>query len=64
LVEFVQRNDLHVVSDEVYEAFVFEGEHQIAGVLDEDGRVVTISGFSKTYAMTGWRIGYAVTSGE
>jgi aspartate/methionine/tyrosine aminotransferase len=62
LVEFVQRNDLHVVSDEVYEAFVFEGEHQIAGVLDEDGRVVTISGFSKTYAMTGWRIGYAVTS--
>jgi aspartate aminotransferase/aminotransferase len=62
LVEFAQRNDLYVVSDEVYEAFVFEGEHQIAGALDEDGRVVTISGFSKTYAMTGWRVGYAVAS--
>jgi aspartate/methionine/tyrosine aminotransferase len=62
LVGFAQRHDLYVVSDEVYEAFVFEGKHQIAGALDEDGRVVTVSGFSKTYAMTGWRVGYAVAS--
>ena len=60
IVEFARQNDLYVISDEVYEAFVFEGEHQMAGALDPDGRVVTISGFSKTYAMTGWRVGYAV----
>jgi aspartate/methionine/tyrosine aminotransferase len=62
IIKFAQEHDLYVISDEVYEAFVFEGEHQMAGLLDPDGRVVTISGFSKTYAMTGWRVGYAIAS--
>lgn len=62
LVKFASRHDLFLISDEVYEAIVFEGEHVPAARFDDDGRVITISGCSKTYAMTGWRIGYGVAS--
>jgi aspartate aminotransferase/aminotransferase len=55
-----RERDLYVVSDEVYEELVFEGEHVSPAGLDGDGRVVTVFSFSKTYAMTGWRVGYAV----
>jgi aspartate aminotransferase/aminotransferase len=64
LVEFAAEHDLYVLSDEVYEAFVFEGRHEPAARFDQDGRVITVFGFSKTYAMTGWRLGYAVASPE
>lgn len=50
--------DLYLISDEVYEAFVFEGEHVSPASFDPDGRVISVFGFSKTYAMTGWRLGY------
>ena len=60
LVQFARRHDLWVLSDEIYERIVFDGEHAFAAAEDTDGRVVTISGVSKTYAMTGWRLGYAV----
>jgi len=60
LVELARRHDLLVISDEVYEDIVFEGEHVSAANFDEDGRVITVFSFSKAYAMTGWRIGYAV----
>jgi aspartate aminotransferase/aminotransferase len=60
VVEIAREHDLYVVSDEVYEEIVFEGEHVSPAVFDEDGRVLTVSGVSKTYAMTGWRIGYVV----
>jgi aspartate aminotransferase len=63
VVEIAREHDLYVLSDEVYEEIVFEGEHVSPAVYDTDGRVLTVSAVSKTYAMTGWRIGYlAATS--
>ena len=61
-----QRNDLWLLSDEVYDEMVLDPdlEHTSAGRFDEDGRVVTVYSFSKIYAMTGWRVGYAVASPE
>ena len=64
LMGLAARRDLYVVTDEVYEAFVFEGEHVPLGQLDSDGRVLSVLGFSKTYAMTGWRLGYLVATTE
>ena len=58
VVEIAREHDLYVLSDEVYEEIVFEGEHVSPAMFDLDGRVVTVSAVSKTYAMTGWRIGY------
>ncbi len=62
LYELARRHDLTILSDEVYEDIIFEGEHVSLASLDEDGRVVSIFSFSKGYAMTGWRIGYATGS--
>ena len=64
LVRLAARRDLYVISDEVYEAFVFDGEHVPLGRFDGEGRVLSVFGFSKTYAMTGWRLGYLVASAE
>ena len=54
-------HDLYVVSDEVYEKFVYDGHRHlsIASLPGMKERTITINSFSKTYAMTGWRIGYA-----
>ncbi|WP_141434371.1 pyridoxal phosphate-dependent aminotransferase [Bacillus sp. 03113] len=60
LVEFAKKHDLYIVSDEIYDGITFEKEHISTLPFDEDGRVIGIFGFSKNYAMTGWRIGYAV----
>jgi aspartate aminotransferase len=60
VLEIARRHDLYLLSDEVYEEIVFEGEHVSPATLDEDGRVVTVFSASKTYAMTGWRLGYLV----
>jgi aspartate/methionine/tyrosine aminotransferase len=60
VLEIARERDLYVVSDEVYEEIVFEGEHFSPASVDDDGCVVTVFSFSKTYAMTGWRVGYAV----
>ncbi len=55
-------NDLLVISDEVYENLIFEGEHISIGSFDGmRDRTITISGFSKSYAMTGWRLGWLLT---
>jgi aspartate aminotransferase len=54
-------HDLFIISDEIYERQVFEGEHfSIARLRGMARRTITISGFSKTYAMTGWRLGWMV----
>jgi aspartate/methionine/tyrosine aminotransferase len=58
LIELAQRNDLLVLSDEVYEDLIFEGEHASPAAYD-GSRVVSTFSFSKGYAMTGWRVGYA-----
>ena len=60
LAEFAQRHDLFVFTDEMYEYFVYDGaEHiSIAALPGMAERTVTISGFSKTFSVTGWRLGY------
>lgn len=59
LSDFIIENDLILLSDEIYEDLVFEGRHFSPGSMPEMAeRTLTISGFSKSYAMTGWRIGY------
>ena len=53
-----------VVSDEIYEHVVFDAEQVSFGSLDEMGpRTATVNGFSKAYAMTGWRLGYLAAPG-
>ncbi|HEX6797095.1 MAG TPA: aminotransferase class I/II-fold pyridoxal phosphate-dependent enzyme [Ktedonobacterales bacterium] len=59
LVELARRHDLWLLSDECYDEFVYEGEHVSPATLAPE-RVVTVGTFSKAYAMTGWRIGWAV----
>jgi aspartate aminotransferase len=52
-------HDLFVVSDEIYEKIIYDREHISIGSLPGmEDRTVTINGFSKAYAMTGWRLGY------
>ncbi|MGI9950748.1 aminotransferase class I/II-fold pyridoxal phosphate-dependent enzyme [Moorellaceae bacterium AZ2] len=62
LVNFAKKRDLFIISDEVYEKIIFEGRHASALSFDTDGRVIAAFSFSKTYAMTGWRVGYAVAN--
>jgi aspartate aminotransferase len=58
---FAQERDLVVIADEAYEDLVYEGEHfSIASLPGMAERTITCYTFSKTYAMTGWRAGYAV----
>lgn len=57
LVELAARHDLVLLADEVYEELIFEGEPANTALLDPE-RVVGLYSFSKTYAMTGWRVGY------
>lgn len=63
-LDFCQRHDLYLISDETYDRLVFEGEHVSPAKWDEEGRVISIFTVSKTYSMTGWRVGYAVASQE
>jgi aspartate/methionine/tyrosine aminotransferase len=61
IAELALRHDLVVLSDEVYWALRYGGEH--ASVLEFDGmesRTILLDGWSKTYAMTGWRLGFGV----
>jgi len=55
------RKDIFVLSDEIYSRIIFEGKHesitQFSGMKDQ---TILLDGFSKTYAMTGWRLGYGV----
>jgi aspartate/methionine/tyrosine aminotransferase len=62
LVRFAAEHDLYLIADEIYEQLIFDCEHVPAHQFDTDGRVITISGFSKTFAMTGWRLGYAIAN--
>ena len=61
LAALAERHDLVVLSDEIYIRFLYEGRHesitQFPGMAE---RTIILDGFSKTYAMTGWRIGYGV----
>jgi aspartate/methionine/tyrosine aminotransferase len=58
--EIVGRAGIYLVSDEIYEDIVFEGEHLSAAAHAPPDRVFIVSGFSKSYAMTGWRLGWLI----
>lgn len=60
IVALARAHDLWVISDECYEAITFDAEHVSPARFDTDGRVLTVFSFSKTHAMTGWRLGYLV----
>ncbi len=61
IADLAQDHDLVVVSDEIYEKILYEGEHVSPASLDGMfERTVTVNGFSKTYSMTGWRLGWLV----
>ncbi len=65
IAELAQRHNLWVVADEVYADFVFDGDfHHAASQPGLDGRVITIGSLSKSYAMTGWRMGWAIAPPE
>ena len=66
IAEVIDRHDLLVISDEIYSELVYDGHKHtsfasIRGMYD---RTITINGFSKAFAMTGWRVGYACGSSE
>jgi aspartate/methionine/tyrosine aminotransferase len=66
IAEVAKQHDLYVVSDEVYETMLYDGvrRQSIAAFDGMRRRTVTVNSFSKTYAMTGWRVGYAVGARE
>jgi aspartate aminotransferase len=61
LLDFAKRHDLWVISDEVYEYFTWDEPHVSMASFDTDNRVFSAFSLSKTYAMTGIRVGYLVT---
>jgi aspartate/methionine/tyrosine aminotransferase len=59
IAELAVRHDLIVLADEIYSEILYEGEHvSIATMPGMEERTIVLDGFSKTYAMTGWRLGY------
>jgi aspartate/methionine/tyrosine aminotransferase len=63
LLEFARRERVLIIADEVYHRTVFDGAHapSFLTLAREDDPVVVVNGFSKAWAMTGWRIGWVVT---
>jgi aspartate aminotransferase len=64
LVRLAEDHDLWLLSDECYDALTFGQPHVSPGRFDRDGRVLSAFSFSKTYAMTGLRVGYLITTEE
>ncbi len=60
VLDLARRKDLWVISDECYDEIVFDGEHVSTATVGDADRVLTVFTFSKSYAMTGWRLGYVV----
>jgi aminotransferase len=65
IAQFAEKNDLIVISDEIYANLTYDGVHtcfaSLPGMRD---RTILLNGFSKAYAMTGWRIGYALGNAD
>jgi aspartate aminotransferase len=62
LVDVAVRHNLYLLSDECYDEVILDGEHHSPASFCTDGRVISAFTFSKTYAMTGWRVGYIVAN--
>ena len=62
IAAFAERYDLFVFTDEIYEHFLYDGHNHcsFAALPGMKERTITVSGSSKTYSVTGWRIGYAI----
>src|SRR5262245_15143135 len=61
IAAFAKKHDLFVSTDEIYEYFVYEGRHISPATLPGmRERTITISGYSKTFSITGWRVGYTI----
>jgi len=60
VLDKARRHGVFVLSDEVYHNYIYEGEHVSALEFDHLDHVIMINSFSKTFAVTGWRLGYAV----
>ena len=65
LAKIAVEHNLYILSDEVYEKFVYEGQHfSVASLEGLSKQVITINSLSKTHAMTGWRIGFLAAPSE
>ena len=65
IAKIIIENDIYVMSDEIYAELTYKGEHvSIASLGGMKERTILINGFSKAYAMTGWRLGYACAPKE
>ncbi len=67
IAEIAKKHDFFIVSDEIYDELVYDGnKHTSIAALSEDayGRTILVNGLSKTYAMTGWRIGYTASRAD
>lgn len=58
IIQVARDNDLVIISDEIYDRMVFEGSFTSVASLSDDVPVIGLNGFSKTYLVTGWRLGY------
>ena len=61
LLDFAAKNDLWIISDEVYDRIVFDGKH-VSFMGTNYDKTLIVNSFSKTFAMTGWRIGYIIST--
>lgn len=60
VVDYARKHNLFIISDEIYDRLVYEGTHTcVASLPGAFDRTIVLNGFSKAYAMTGWRVGYA-----
>jgi aminotransferase len=65
IAEIARKHDLWIISDEIYGELTYEKEHfSIAAVPGMKDRVILMNGFSKAFAMTGWRLGYIAASND
>lgn len=62
ILKFVKENNLYIISDEVYSEILFEGKHNSFLQNNFRDNVILVNGFSKSHSLTGWRIGYVISS--
>jgi aminotransferase len=65
IVDMAIKHDLYIISDEIFDRLTYDGEHTCVPTLPGAyERTIYLNGFSKAYAMTGWRIAYAAASAD
>ena len=64
LLEFCRTNQLYLIADEIYDRIIYsnEGRESFLSLSEPDDLLIVLNGFSKTYCMTGWRIGYPIAN--